>query len=101
MHAPTIFGARHGLETLVQLLDLRTAHRPLQLRSAPVAIDDEPRFGFRGLMIDSARHFLPVAHVKHVVAAAAQVCACAKSLRMCTSIVRFAVTTWPLTIDLH
>lgn len=98
LRAVTIFGARHGLESLVQLLDLRTMHRPLQLRSAPVTVDDEPRFAFRGLMIDSARRaptttsrlstsllrqvcltllgdadFLPLAHVKHIVATAAQV----------------------------
>ena len=71
--AATIFGARHGLESFFQLLDVRSQGQPLQLRSAPVIIDDEPRFHYRGLMIDSSRHFLPLHHIKHIIATAAQV----------------------------
>ena len=71
--AATIFGARHGLESFFQLLDVRSQGQPLQLRSAPVIIDDEPRFAYRGLMIDSSRHFLPLHHIKHIIATAAQV----------------------------
>jgi hexosaminidase len=29
------------------------------------------RYSYRGLLIDSGRHFLPISHVKHVVEAAA------------------------------
>tara|TARA_B110000208_G_scaffold148446_1_gene179113 strand:- start:716 stop:2494 length:1779 start_codon:yes stop_codon:yes gene_type:complete len=53
--AETVWGALHGLETLLQLTDGGTT-----IINAPIAITDAPRFPHRGLMIDTARHFLPV-----------------------------------------
>lgn len=70
--APTVFGAMHALESLTQIVDVR-AQGVQTIPSAPVHIEDAPQYPFRGLMIDSGRHFLPVAHVKHVIAAAAMV----------------------------
>lgn len=54
--ATTDLGAMHGLETLLQLLsaDDRGYYFPV------VTIHDAPRFPWRGLMIDSARHFMPM-----------------------------------------
>ena len=51
--APTVVGALRGLETLLQLLD---ADRQGYFLPA-VQIDDRPRFPWRGLLIDVARHF--------------------------------------------
>ena len=34
---------------------------------APIIIDDAPRFGYRALMLDPARHFLPVEDVKFFI----------------------------------
>ena len=51
--APTVVGALRGLETMLQLLD---ADRNGYFFPG-VQIDDRPRFPWRGLMIDSARHF--------------------------------------------
>jgi hexosaminidase len=51
--APTVVGALRGLETLLQLLD---ADRNGYFLPG-VQIDDQPRFTWRGLMIDVARHF--------------------------------------------
>ncbi|MGZ4000327.1 MAG: beta-N-acetylhexosaminidase, partial [Mucilaginibacter sp.] len=53
--APTTSGALHGLETLIQLCskDESGYYFPC------VSIDDSPRFKWRGLMIDVARHFIP------------------------------------------
>jgi hexosaminidase len=56
LHAATVVGAIHGLETFLQLVqsDGTTYFLPA------VSIDDTPRFRWRGLMIDSGRHFQPV-----------------------------------------
>ena len=71
VRAKTIFGAMHGLESLTQLVDVRVgAGVQTTIPFAPVEIHDEPRFSFRGLMIDSGRHFLPISHVKKTVVAA-------------------------------
>ena len=54
--APTALGVLRGFATFEQLL---TAS-PMQA----VEIEDSPRFGWRGLHIDVARHFFPVAIIK-------------------------------------
>ncbi len=51
--APTVVGALRGLETLLQLLD---ADRDGYFFPG-AQIDDQPRFPWRGLLIDVARHF--------------------------------------------
>ncbi|MGV8924192.1 MAG: beta-N-acetylhexosaminidase [Ewingella sp.] len=58
--ANTRFGALHGMETLLQLLqnDGQNTFLPL------VTIHDQPRFAWRGVLLDSARHFLPVSTIK-------------------------------------
>ncbi|WP_188547160.1 beta-N-acetylhexosaminidase [Hymenobacter qilianensis] len=60
LDAPTSLGALRGLETLRQLLtkDKKNFYFP------EVDITDQPRFGWRGLLIDAARHFMPVAVIK-------------------------------------
>jgi hexosaminidase len=54
--APNPLGILHGLQTILQLV--RITPRGFTLPS--VTIDDEPRFPWRGLMIDSGRHFMPI-----------------------------------------
>ena len=54
--APTPLGAMHGLQTFLQLVDVS----PDGFSAPAVAIRDRPRFPWRGLMIDSARHFIPL-----------------------------------------
>jgi hexosaminidase len=49
-------GALHGLQTLLQLVRIT----PQGFAVPVVTIDDKPRFPWRGLMIDSGRHFIPV-----------------------------------------
>ena len=60
INATTDLGALHGLETLLQLLqnNSTTYYFP------NVTISDFPRFTWRGLMIDAARHFQPVDVIK-------------------------------------
>ncbi len=56
LSAPTPLGVLRGMETFLQLvwLDERGFSVPA------LRITDRPRFPWRGLMIDSSRHFMPV-----------------------------------------
>ncbi len=56
LHAATVVGAMHGLETLQQLVQSDASGYFLPT----VSIHDTPRFRWRGLMIDCGRHFMPV-----------------------------------------
>lgn len=60
LSAITDVGAMRGLETLLQLLiiDKNGAYFPM------VNITDRPRFAWRGLMLDPAKHFLTVDVIK-------------------------------------
>lgn len=56
LSAATPLGTMHGLQTFLQLVEVS-----LEGFAAPsVTIHDQPRFSWRGLMIDSARHFVPL-----------------------------------------
>ena len=57
--APTLWGALHALTTLAQAASGPAGDERV-LRGLPLQIDDAPRFGYRGLLLDSARHFLPL-----------------------------------------
>jgi hexosaminidase len=56
LSAPTPLGAMHGLQTFLQLVEVS----PDGFAAPAVTINDKPRFPWRGLMIDSARHFVPL-----------------------------------------
>ncbi len=60
MSAPTVVGALRGLETFLQLLsgDKESYFIP------QVSIQDKPRFPWRGLLIDIARHWQPMEVIK-------------------------------------
>jgi len=67
--APTVVGALRGLETLLQLLDAdRNGYY-----FPGVQIDDQPRFPWRGLLIDVARHFETIEVLKRNLDAMAAV----------------------------
>ena len=53
-------GALHGLATFLQLVHIT----PQGFAAAAATIDDSPRFPWRGLMIDTGRHFQPVAVIE-------------------------------------
>ncbi|MCD9576607.1 beta-N-acetylhexosaminidase [Flavobacterium soyae] len=67
INATSDLGALHGLETLLQLLqnDSKSFYFPVS------QISDFPRFTWRGLMIDAARHFQPVDIIKRNIDALA------------------------------
>jgi len=67
--AETTEGAIHGFETILQLVsnDNGTWYLPT------VIVNDTPRFKWRGLMIDVARHFIPLDGLKRNIDAMAAV----------------------------
>jgi hexosaminidase len=54
--AATPVGALRGVETFLQLV----APQPGGFAAPAVRIEDKPRFRWRGLLIDSCRHFIPL-----------------------------------------
>ncbi|MGH9517967.1 MAG: family 20 glycosylhydrolase [Terriglobales bacterium] len=54
--APTTLGVMRGLQTFLQLVEMT----PQGFAVPSVVIEDQPRFPWRGLMIDVGRHFMPV-----------------------------------------
>ena len=67
--AATRAGALHGLATFAQLVTLGKDGYEV----AAAHIEDKPRFPWRGLMIDPARHWMPVAVIKRNLDAMASV----------------------------
>lgn len=58
--APNPLGVLHGLQTFLQLVQIT----PDGFSVPAVIIDDQPRFPWRGLMIDVGRHFMPLSMVE-------------------------------------
>lgn len=59
-------GVRHAVQTLLQLFPI--SETPGGSVELPLLeIDDAPRFGWRGLMLDCSRHFMPVAFIKKLL----------------------------------
>ncbi len=56
LSAETSIGAIYGLETILQLLSVDEEGYYLP----EIEIKDEPRFPWRGLLIDACRHFIPI-----------------------------------------
>ncbi|XP_053614144.1 probable beta-hexosaminidase fdl isoform X2 [Plodia interpunctella] len=68
--AHSFCGARHGYETLSQLIWFDPyAGSLLALEAATV--DDAPKFNFRGLLLDTARNYFPVGEIKRTIDAMA------------------------------
>ncbi|KAA0202353.1 hypothetical protein HAZT_HAZT010951, partial [Hyalella azteca] len=70
IRAKTFFGARHGLETLSQLIDYEEAENSLMIvNSADIA--DQPSFTYRGLLLDTSRNYISVDSIKRTLDAMA------------------------------
>ena len=69
LRAKTCVGALRGLETFSQLVSYDVEGKRFQIKGVPWSIADAPRFAHRELLIDSARHYLPVVTVKAIIAA--------------------------------
>lgn len=69
LSAPTVYGVLRGLETFVQLIE----QGPNGFAVRAVTITDQPRFPWRGLLIDVCRHWMPVEVIKRNLDAMAAV----------------------------
>ena len=69
LESETDIGAMRGLETLLQLATATADHFYIPI----VNINDTPRFPWRGLMIDVARHYQPIHVIKRNLDAMASV----------------------------
>ncbi|KAJ3676649.1 hypothetical protein LUZ60_004061 [Juncus effusus] len=67
IEANTVYGAIRGLETFSQLCVFNYDTKAVEVYNAPWYIKDEPRFAFRGLLLDTSRHYLPVEVIKQVI----------------------------------
>jgi hexosaminidase len=57
----TFVGMVRGLETFLQSFECpRYKFKNCIQRNLPIEIVDEPAFVYRGLMVDTSRHFLPM-----------------------------------------
>ena len=54
-------GSFYGMQSLLQLLP---TEKSKALSIPVVQVDDQPRFAYRGAMLDVGRHFLPVSFIK-------------------------------------
>ncbi|MDB5060399.1 MAG: beta-N-acetylhexosaminidase, partial [Mucilaginibacter sp.] len=57
-------GLFYGIQTLIQLMP---AERAATAKLPSVVIEDYPRFGYRGLMLDVCRHFYSVEYIKKYI----------------------------------
>ncbi|XP_042511208.1 beta-hexosaminidase 1 [Macadamia integrifolia] len=67
IEANTVYGALRGLETFSQLCSFNYGTKSVEVHKAPWLIQDEPRFVFRGLLLDTSRHYLPIGIIKQVI----------------------------------
>lgn len=66
IEAATIFGARHGIETLAQLIIYDDIRDVFLLRS-DIRLEDGPVYSHRGISLDTARNFYPVDAIKRTI----------------------------------
>lgn len=65
IEANNVWGALRGLETFSQTL-IRKDSQVLTPYS-PLTVNDSARYGHRGILLDSARHFIPLKEIKRVI----------------------------------
>ncbi|XP_050689017.1 chitooligosaccharidolytic beta-N-acetylglucosaminidase-like [Eriocheir sinensis] len=68
--ANTFFGARHGLETLSQLVEYHETDDALMVVTT-AAVTDAPAFPYRGLLVDTSRNFVTEAALRRTLDAMA------------------------------
>uniref|UniRef100_A0A803M2S7 beta-N-acetylhexosaminidase n=1 Tax=Chenopodium quinoa TaxID=63459 RepID=A0A803M2S7_CHEQI len=67
IEANTVYGALRALETFSQLCTFHYESKTVKVMKAPWYVQDEPRFAYRGLLIDTSRHYLPIDVIKQII----------------------------------
>lgn len=69
--AKTAQGLFYGMQTFMQLLpaEIESASvvKGIAWQAPTVSVKDAPRFGYRGIMLDPCRHFMPVENIKRYI----------------------------------
>eukprot|EP01133_Synstelium_polycarpum_P004110 gene4110-4799_t len=65
--ADTVYGAMRALETFSQLITYSETADAYSINFTPIMIEDFPRFAYRGVLLDLARHFIPTSFILHVL----------------------------------
>ena len=67
LQAATVYGALRGLETFSQLAAFNFTSRAYEVQQAPWHVEDRPRFNFRGVMVDTARHYIALPELRDII----------------------------------
>lgn len=67
IEAQTVYGALHGLQTFSQACLFNIEKGVIEVHEAPWTIVDQPRFSYRGLLIDTSRHYVTLPVIKKVI----------------------------------
>ena len=59
-------GVFYGIQTLYKALPL-TKNKQVSAAIAVGTVNDYPRFGYRGFMVDVGRHYFPVSYLKQII----------------------------------
>jgi len=60
-------GLLRAFETLSQLLNLDSQTKSYKIYNLPIEINDKPAFAYRGVMIDTARHYIDISKIKEIL----------------------------------
>lgn len=67
LESASVWGALYGLDAFAQLVSFNASTNTHAIHGAPIRIQDRPRFPWRGLMLDTANHYLPLAAVRRTL----------------------------------
>ena len=65
--ANTIYGAMMGLQTLSQAVRYDFDAGQFAVQGAPLAVSDKPKFAWRGILIDTDRHWLSLHTIQRII----------------------------------
>ncbi|KNC55514.1 beta-hexosaminidase subunit A1 [Thecamonas trahens ATCC 50062] len=71
LQAESVYGAMRGLETFAQLVEYGYTNDSYAIAATPITIGDSPAYPWRGLLVDTARHYMPADFLLHVLDAMA------------------------------